>query len=121
LQLAATGSLAVLQSDTVTTGAQSEVVYVMANNAYLMRDNSQVSFLMEGAVGVMCVLTGKVLSVFGPGAKCMETAIATVAIRGTTCYIEAQDTQVYFCLCYGTAEIRPLAASGYQDLFTLCT
>lgn len=111
---------AVLQGDTVSTGAQSEVVYVMANNAYLMRNNSQVSFLMDGAVGVMRVLTGKVLSVFGPGAKRIETATATVGIRGTACYIETQDTQVYFCLCYGTADVQPLAdVSQAQTLTTL--
>lgn len=110
---------AVLQGDTVRTGPQSEVVYVMANNAYLMRDNSEVGFVVDGVVGVMRVLTGKVLSVFGPGAKRIETSTATVGIRGTACYIEAQDTQVYFCLCYGTADIRPLAdASQAQTLTT---
>lgn len=109
---------AVLQGDTVSTGAQSEVVYVMANNAYLMRDHSQVSFLMDGAVSVMRIVTGKVLSVFGPGTKRIDTATATVGIRGTACYIEAQDTQVYFCLCYGTAEIRPLADAGQATTLT---
>lgn len=109
---------AVLQGDTVSTGAQSEVVYVMANNAYLMRDNSQVSFVVDGAVGVMRIVTGKVLAVFGPGAKRIETATATVGIRGTACYIEAQDTQVYFCLCYGSAEIRPLADPSQAQTLT---
>lgn len=109
---------AVLQGDTVSTGAQSEVVYVMANNAYLMRDNSQVSFVVDGAVGVMRIVAGKVLAVFGPGAKRIETATATVGIRGTACYIEAQDTQVYFCLCYGSAEIRPLADPSQAQTLT---
>ncbi len=109
---------AVLQGDTIATGANSEVLYVMANNAYLMRDNSQVRFLMDGAVSVMRVVTGKVLSVFGPGTKRIDTATATVGIRGTACYIEAQDTQVYFCLCYGTAEIRPLADASQATTLT---
>lgn len=100
---------AVLPGDTVRTGPRSEVVYVMGNNAYLMREDSVVRFATEGAVGVLRLVTGKVLAVFGPGAKRIETRTATVGIRGTACYIESGDTQVYFCLCYGSAEIRPLA------------
>lgn len=101
---------AVLQGDTITTGAGSEVIYVMGNNAYLMRDNSSMQFLQDGAVGVLRLITGKVLAVFGPGAKRIETQAATIGIRGTACYMEALDAQpLYFCLCYGTADIQPLA------------
>lgn len=100
---------AVLQGDTVTTGPHSEVLYVMANNAYLMRDNSEVQFALDGAVGVLRLVTGKVLAVFGPGAKRLETPAATIGIRGTACYLETMESQLYFCLCYGTADIQPLA------------
>lgn len=99
----------VLNGDTVRTGARSEVVYVMGNNAYLMREDSAMRFASEGAVGVLRILTGKVLAVFGPGAKRIDTSTATVGIRGTACYIESGEHQMYFCLCYGSAEIRPLA------------
>lgn len=100
---------AVLPGDTVRTGPRSEVVYVMGNNAYLMREDSELRFASEGAVGVLRIITGKVLAVFGPGAKRIETRTATVGIRGTACYIESGDAQVYFCLCYGSAEVQPLA------------
>jgi hypothetical protein len=99
----------VLPGDAVRTGARSEVVYVMGNNAYLMRDDTAVRFASDGAVGVLRIITGKVLAVFGPGAKRIETATATVGIRGTACYIESGESQMYLCLCYGNADIRPLA------------
>lgn len=101
----------VLQGDTISTGPRSEVIYVMGSNAYLMRDNSQVSYSADALIGVMRLITGKVLSVFGPGAKRIETPTATLGIRGTGCYLEALDARVYFCLCYGGADITPLADS----------
>ncbi len=99
----------VLPGDTVVTGKTSEVVYVIGNNAYLMREDSHVQFGSDGITAVLRVVTGKVLAVFGPGNKRIEMPTATVGIRGTACYIEATDTQTYFCLCYGTADITPKA------------
>ena len=83
--------------DTVMTGANSEVVYVINQDAFLQRENSAVSF--SGAVAdVMRVLTGKILSVFGKGPKKLQTVTATIGIRGTGCYIEAEENRVYFCV-----------------------
>lgn len=95
--------------DTIATGKASEAVYVMGNNAYLMREDSQVQFGSEGITAVLRVVTGKVLAVFGPGNQRIQMPTATAGIRGTACYIEASDTHTYFCLCYGTAELTPKA------------
>ncbi|WP_294764958.1 FecR domain-containing protein [uncultured Rhodoferax sp.] len=113
----------VLTGDTIATGKASEVVYVMGNNAYLMREDSQVQFASEGVTGILRVVTGKVLAVFGPGNKRIVMPTVTAGIRGTACYIEATDTQTYFCLCYGTADLTPTAdpsqartvATSYHD------
>lgn len=102
----------VLEGDTIATGRASEVTYVMGNNAYLMREHSHVQFGSEGAVAILRVVTGKVLAVFGPGAKRIDMPTVTAGIRGTACYIETTDSQTYFCLCYGTAELTPKADPG---------
>ena len=99
----------VLAGDTIATGKASEVVYVMGNNAYLMREDSQVQFASEGVTGILRLVTGKVLAVFGPGSKRIVMPTMTAGIRGTACYIETTDTQTYFCLCYGTADLTPAA------------
>jgi hypothetical protein len=99
----------VLPGDSIATGKASEVIYVMGNNAYLMREDSSANFVLDGAIGVLRVITGKVLGVFGPGSKRIVTSTATIGIRGTACYLETTDTQTYFCLCYGAAEITPTA------------
>ena len=99
----------VLPGDTVTTGPDGEAVYVMGREAYLVRGGSTVDHSMAGAKAVLRVITGRVLSVFGPGERELQTATATIGIRGTACYIESQPERVYFCLCYGTAVVTPLA------------
>lgn len=98
--------------DTIVTGAGGEAIYVIGQDAYLQREKSTVSFstgVAGAAAGVMRVITGKILSVFGKGDKKLETATATIGIRGTGCYIEAEEKRVYFCLCYGMADVTPTA------------
>ena len=104
-QLAKEGA-PVKAGDTITTGAQSEAIYIIGNDAYLQRDRSSVSIAGDTLKAGLRVLSGKLLSVFGKGEKRIETSTATIGIRGTGCYIEAEEKRVYFCLCYGTADIE---------------
>jgi len=102
----------VLPGDKVTTGAGSEAIYVIDRNAFLQRSNSVVHFGREAAKEFFRVVSGKILSVFETGEKRLVVPTAVIGIRGTACYIEAEPKQVYFCLCYGTAEIEPMAEPG---------
>lgn len=95
--------------DTIVTGARSEAIYVIGQDAYMQREKSTINFAAEAAAGVMRVITGKILSVFGKGDKKLVVPTATIGIRGTGCYIEAEENRVYFCLCYGEAEVSPAA------------
>lgn len=90
----------------VATGADAEAIFVIGKDAFLQRENSEFAW-RAGAVPVLRYLSGKVLSVFGKGRKRLDTPTATVGIRGTACYIEAEQEQTYFCLCYGTALVTP--------------
>lgn len=100
--------MAVGTGDNVITDAGSEAIYVIGQDAYLQRENSTVSF-SGVSVEVLRVLTGKILSVFRKGRKKLVTATATIGIRGTGCYIESEPGRVYSCLCYGEADLIPLA------------
>jgi hypothetical protein len=106
---------AVLPGDKVTTGANGEAIYIIDKNAFLQRSNSVVEFGKEAAKEFFRVVTGRILSVFEPGSKRLVVPTATIGIRGTACYIEAEQTKVYFCLCYGTAEIEPVAEPGRME------
>ncbi len=99
----------VKSGDTIVTGPDSEAIYVIGQDAYMQREKSTVSFAGDAAAGVMRVITGGILSVFGKGTKKLVVPTATIGIRGTGCYIETQGKSVYFCLCYGIAEVAPAA------------
>lgn len=112
--VAAREGLLLKAGDTVQTGPGAEAIYVIDQDAFLQRENSQVSFGNVGA-DFLRVFTGKLLSVFGKGAKRITTPTATIGIRGTGCYIEAEASRVYFCLCYGEAELTPTVAPQEKE------
>jgi hypothetical protein len=95
--------------DVITTGADSEVVFVTGKDAFLVRSNSRVE--AQGVLGALVlsglrVVTGAVLSVFSPGEpKTIRTATATIGIRGTALYLEVEPERTYICTCYGEAEL----------------
>ena len=99
----------VLVGDKVSTGPASEAVFVAGHNAFLLRDDSSVQLGYDDAGPVMQVPQGKVLAVFGPGRMRIDTPTVDAVIRGTGLYLEARATQVYFCLCYGTVDLAPVA------------
>ncbi len=100
--------------DTIVTGRNSEAIYVIGQDAYMQRELSTVSFGSEALQNLMRVVSGKILSVFGKGARTIQTSTATIGIRGTGCYIEDEGTgakaRTYFCLCYGSVDLTPKAA-----------
>ena len=108
----------VLPGDKVTTGVDSEAIYVIDGNAFLQRSNSVVLFGKEAAKEFFRVVSGRILSVFERGEKRLVVPTAAIGIRGTACYIEAEPKKVYFCLCYGTAEVEPGAEPGRVERIT---
>ena len=93
--------------DAIETGAGSQAVFIVGRDAYLLRAGSRVETAGSVAlVSVLRIVTGKLLSVLGPGAKRIETRTATIGIRGTGIYVEAEPERTYVCTCYGTAELQ---------------
>ncbi len=95
--------------DTVVAGPNGDVVFVVGRDAFLVRANSQVA-LMPGSdsslLAGLRIVTGRILSVFSPGeVRRLESATATMGIRGTAVYVEAEPDRTYVCTCYGTVDI----------------
>ncbi len=103
---AATGAL-VKPGDSVATARGGAAVFVVGGDAFLLRENSEL--LIAGGrvlIASMRLVTGKLLSVFGPGPRLITTPTATIGIRGTGIYIEAGTERSYVCTCYGVADLE---------------
>ncbi len=94
--------------DVVETAEGSQAVFVVGRDAYLLRAGGRIETTGSGAfISVLRLATGKLLSVFGPGARSIETHTATIGIRGTGIYVEAEPERTYVCTCYGTVDLQP--------------
>lgn len=97
-------------NDTVETGSDGRVIFVVGKDSFLMRANSKM--VMKGSqslVDSMLLLGGKLLSVFGKSRHQLRTPTAIVGIRGTGIYTEADPGETYFCTCYGVTDISSAA------------
>lgn len=117
------GSL-VFPGDVITTGSASLGVFVVGKDAYLVRENSRIELAGEAAgrqpgvskiVTSLKVVAGRILSVFGSGAKRIETVTAIAGTRGTGAYVEILSDVTYLCLCYGKADIDARAYPGQRE------
>ena len=96
--------------DSIQTGKDAEVVYVVGESSFLQRGASLVTVQAEKAetlfVSSLRIVTGALLSAF-PSRRPVRitTQTATIGIRGTGVYMESDPAQTYFCTCYGLAEI----------------
>lgn len=99
--------------DTVETGRDSEIVFVLDGHSMLLRAQSRLVIdapaRRDGAAALLLsglrLLTGAVLSVSRASPMRVDTANASIGVRGTGWYAEAQPALTYFCTCYGVADI----------------
>ncbi|OGA20006.1 MAG: hypothetical protein A3G25_20475 [Betaproteobacteria bacterium RIFCSPLOWO2_12_FULL_63_13] len=92
--------------DVIETGPNSRAVFVVGKDAYLLRAESRLQTAgTEMFIDALRIITGRLLSVLGPGARRIHTRTATIGIRGTGIYVEAERQRTYVCTCYGTAEL----------------
>lgn len=115
--------------DQIETGPGSNLVFVIGNAAFQVRQNSRM--VVErgatlNAVSVMRMLTGAVVSVWGKGFnRQIVTPTLTAGIRGTGVYTEVfpqQSYRSYFCNCYGVVDVdsggeKVVSRSQYHQSF----
>lgn len=92
--------------DVVKTSRDSEVVFAVGSDSFILRSNSEME--IEGGgffVDTLRMLTGSVLSVFGKRQPnqllTVNSSTATIGIRGTGVYMESEPGLTYLCTCYG--------------------
>ena len=115
-------------SDKVETGDKSHIIFVVGKDAFILRSRGSLQLepdpappaaasekVKETSVGVMRLLTGKLLSVFGKRKHRITTAVATIGIRGTGVYVETDPEESYVCTCYGTTDIGAINEPGSNE------
>lgn len=115
--------------DHVTTGPGTTLVFMVGNAAFKVRQNSHMTVERGdtlNTVSLLRLVTGAVVSVWGPGTRRqITTPTLTAGIRGTGVYTEVfsdQDDRGYFCNCYGTVDLaeandRVTSQSEYHQAF----
>jgi hypothetical protein len=98
-------------NDRIETGKDAQLIFVVGKDAFLMRANSRLELSGDNSalVSGLRLLSGALLSVFGKKQHHFTTPTATIGIRGTGLYVEAEADFSYVCTCYGTTDI---AAAG---------
>ncbi len=108
--------------DVIETDRDGSLVGVIGSDALIIRPQSRVEIggAADAARGFFRLVSGAMLSVFGKRDELYEirTPVATIGIRGTGAYFEADADRSYVCLCYGTADLTPLARPHEQQRLT---
>lgn len=113
-------------NDKIETGDKSYVIFVVGKDAFILRSNSSLDLsagdeekdLSQSLVNTMRLVTGKLLSVFGKSRHKIITPTATIGIRGTGVYTEANPDETYFCTCYGTTVINSNTDPSMSETIT---
>lgn len=103
----------------IETGEDSLIIVAVGDGAFMVRERSVLE--MSGKrllIRGLKMLSGGLLSVFGRRAEDerveMSTRTATMGIRGTGFYTEAEAERTYFCTCYGHTRIE-IAGGGEAE------
>jgi len=117
----ATSSAPIGAGDTVSTGPDGHISFVVGGDAFFLRENSELKMEAASAgrelIGALRMVTGALGAVFGKrrsGRVTLATPTVTAGIRGTGCYTEVRDEGVYFCTCFGAIELT--SGNGQQEL-----
>lgn len=104
--------------DTIETKDGAELVFAVGASAFMVRENSRVELSgAEKVINALRLVTGKLLSVYGKGnRRRVSTPTATIGIRGTGIYLEAEPERTYLCTCYGEVELQAADAPDVSEV-----
>lgn len=100
-------------TDVVETGSDGSIVFVVGQDAMLMRNNSKLVLtpqmgkqtITQNVVNNMRLLAGQLLTVFAKRRHSIETPTVVIGVRGTGVYLETNPQETYLCTCYGVVDI----------------
>jgi len=114
----ATWKSEILPGDRIVTGNDGHFVFVMGQDAVMLRSRSELVIeRYEESQGLLRLLTGAMGAVFGRGRQRRIVASnATAGIRGTGVYTETRGDGTYFCTCWGAVDLAATDDAGDKQL-----
>jgi len=111
---------AVFPGQTIDTGADGQIWFTVGGDAYFLRPGSRLKLISNQARGtlvdVLRLVTGALGATFLPGRQRMVVAsTATIGIRGTGVYVEANREETYACTCFGSTEMISTASGTMME------
>lgn len=100
-------------TDVVETGSDGNIVFVVGQDAMLMRNNSKLVLtpqtgkqtITQNVINNMRLLAGQLLTVFAKRRHTIETPTVVIGVRGTGVYLETNPDETYLCTCYGIVDL----------------
>lgn len=100
-------------TDVVETGGDGSIVFVVGQDAMLMRNNSKLVLtpqmgkqtITQNVINNMRLLAGQLLTVFAKRRHTIETPTVVIGVRGTGVYLETNPQETYLCTCYGIVDL----------------
>lgn len=100
-------------TDVVETGVDGSIVFVVGQDAMLMRNNSKLVLtpqmgkqtITQNVINNMRLLAGQLLTVFAKRRHTIETPTVVIGVRGTGVYLETNPQETYLCTCYGIVDL----------------
>lgn len=114
-KLPATLETLVHPGDVVETGDNSQLVFTVDKDAFLLRANTRITVPSQMNGGQFELDTGQALGVFASRKTSVRTPSAVISIRGTGVYFEVEQTRSYVCTCYGETNIAVADAPSENE------
>jgi len=113
--VAANENTMIKPTDSISTSRNSQIIFVVGQDAFLLRENSELYLSGNAVVSGLRLLTGALLSIFGKSRHLVTTATAGIDIRGNGLYVESRYDSTYICTCYGTTDISSIVSPDKNE------
>jgi hypothetical protein len=109
--------------DRIVTGSDGHFVFVMGQDAVMVRSRSELVIeRYEESQGFLRLVTGALGAVFARGrGRQIVAANVTAGIRGTGVYLETRGDGTYFCTCWGQVDLASVDDPKDRELVTSST
>ena len=115
----ATRATRVAAGDSIFTGRDGRIAFVIGGDAVFMRPGSELrleSRVRSALISAFRLVQGALGATFARGReRDLVARTVTIGIRGTGVYVETQAEETYACTCFGATELKSTADASMME------